>query len=92
MRKTIAGHFRLTANILDAMAMIKPLINIESITLDCSADNVKNKNHVINPNIEMSRKCCFRTRNRIANVVVPIPAIILLMNIDVNELESKLDV
>ena len=72
--------------------MIKPLINIESITLNCSSDKVKNKNHEINPNIEVSRICCFRTRNRIANAVVPMPAIILLMNIEVNELESKLDV
>ncbi len=73
------------------MAMIKPLMNMESITLDCSEDNVKNKNHEMNPNIVQSIKCCLATRNKIANAVVPIPAIILRINIEVKELVSKLE-
>ena len=92
IRKTIAGHFRLTASTLEEMAMIKPLMNMESITLDCSEDNVKNKNHEMNPNIVQSIKCCLATRNKIANAVVPIPAIILRINIEVKELVSKLEV
>ena len=65
---------------------------MESITLDCSEDNVKNKNHEMNPNIVQSIKFCLATRNKIANAVVPIPAIILRINIEVKELVSKLEV
>ena len=92
MRNIIAGHFRFIAKIFEARAIIRPLINMDSIILACSDDNTKNKNHEMKPNIAQSKKCTLRTRKRIANAVVPMPAIMLRTIIELSEFIFRLEV